>query len=143
MRIGPGIATTGTIPRHLVVGWIDEQSLAVNVMENLKNLYRMGANVGIGSDIGNPWTQFFGRYKDELQHFANAGIPNADILRRATSLNAQIIDMQDEIGSIAKGKRADLIAVKGDPLVDLHALSAVDVIVKGGTFVKADGIALT
>lgn len=31
MRIGPGIATTGTIPRHLVIGWIDEQSLAVNV----------------------------------------------------------------------------------------------------------------
>jgi metal-dependent hydrolase (beta-lactamase superfamily II) len=31
MRIGPGIATTGTVPRQLVVGWIDEQSLAVNV----------------------------------------------------------------------------------------------------------------
>lgn len=31
MRIGLGIATTGTVPRHLVVGWIDEQSLAVNV----------------------------------------------------------------------------------------------------------------
>ncbi len=31
MRVGPGIATTGTVPRHLVIGWIDEQSLAVNV----------------------------------------------------------------------------------------------------------------
>jgi metal-dependent hydrolase (beta-lactamase superfamily II) len=31
MRIGPGIATTGSVPRQLVVGWIDEQSLAVNV----------------------------------------------------------------------------------------------------------------
>jgi len=31
MRIGPGIATTGTVPRQLVIGWIDEQSLAVNV----------------------------------------------------------------------------------------------------------------
>ncbi len=31
MQVGPGVATTGTVPRHLVVGWIDEQSLAVNV----------------------------------------------------------------------------------------------------------------
>ncbi len=115
----------------------------VNVVANLKNLHRMGANVGIGTDLGNPWTQFFGRYKDDLQHFAAAGIPNADILRRATSLNAEIIDMQDEIGSITKGRRADLIAVTGDPLADLNALEAIDVIVKGGIFVKADGIALT
>ncbi len=119
------------------------KDMFVNVVENLKKLHRMGADVGIGSDIGNPGTQFFGRYKDELQHFAAAGIPNADILRRATSLNARIIDMQDEIGSIAKGKRADLIAVRGDPLADLNALDTVDVVVKGGAIVKANGIVLT
>jgi imidazolonepropionase-like amidohydrolase len=74
-----------------------------NAVANLKKLHRMGADVGIGTDIGNPSTQFFGRYTDEFRHFAAAGIPNADILRRATSLNARIIDMQDRIGSIEKG----------------------------------------
>jgi imidazolonepropionase-like amidohydrolase len=118
------------------------KDMFANVMENLKKLHRMGADVGIGTDIGNPSTQFFGRYSDELKHFAAAGIPNSDIFRRATSLNARIIDMQDQIGSLAKGKDADLIAVTGDPLVDLEALDRVDMVMKGGVFVKMEGVEL-
>ena len=113
-----------------------------NVVANVKKLHRMGADVGIGTDIGNPSTQFFGRYTDEFKHFAALGIPNADILRRATSLNARIIDMQDQIGSIEKGKHADLIAVRGDPLADLEAMDRVDVVMKGGVFVKTEGLEL-
>jgi imidazolonepropionase-like amidohydrolase len=113
-----------------------------NVVANLKKLHRMGADVGIGTDIGNPSTQFFGRYTDEFRHFAAAGIPNHDILRRATSLNARIIDMQDRIGSIEKGRDADLIAVRGDPLVDLQAMDRVDVVMKGGVLVKTEGVEL-
>ena len=111
-------------------------NMFANVVANVKKLHRMGADVGIGTDIGNPSTQFFGRYTDELRHFAAAGIPNSDILRRATSLNARIIDMQDQIGSLEKGKDADLIAVRGDPLAGLQALDRVDVVMKGGIFVK-------
>ncbi len=114
----------------------------VNVAANVKKLHRMGADVGIGTDIGNPSTQFFGRYTDEFKHFAALGIPNADILHRATSLNARIIDMQDRIGSIEKGKDADLIAVQGDPLVDLEAMDRVDLVMKGGVFVKSEGVEL-
>jgi imidazolonepropionase-like amidohydrolase len=113
-----------------------------NVQANVKKLVAMGADVGIGTDIGNPSTQLFGRYPDELRHFAALGIPNADILRRATSLNARIIDMQERIGSIEKGREADLIAVRGDPLADLRALDRVDVVMKGGIFVKSEGVEL-
>ena len=74
--------------------------------------------------------------------FAAVGIPNADILRRATSLNARIIDMQDRIGSIEKGRDADLIAVRGDPLADLQAVDRVDMVMKGGVLVKSEGVAL-
>jgi imidazolonepropionase-like amidohydrolase len=113
-----------------------------NVVANLKKLHEMGAMVGIGTDMGNPFTQFFGRYADELNHFAAAGIPNFDILRRATLLNARIIDMEDRIGSLEKGKDADIIAVRGDPLKDLQAMSRVDMVMKGGVFVKTQGIDL-
>jgi len=119
-----------------------EADMFANVVANVKKLHRMGADVGIGTDIGNPSTQFFGRYTDELKHFAAIGIPNADILRRATSLNARIIDMQDSIGSIEKGKDADLIAVRGDPLLDLEAMDRVDLVMKGGVLVKTEGLAL-
>ena len=118
------------------------KDMFANVVANVKKLHRMGADVGIGTDIGNPSTQFFGRYTDELRHFAAAGIPNADILRRATSLNARIIDMQDRIGSIEKGRDADLIAVRGDPLADLEAMDRVDLVMKGGVLVKTEGLEL-
>jgi len=111
-----------------------------NVMANLKKLHDMGATVGIGTDIGGTFSGFFGRYVDELKHFAAAGISNFDTLRRATSVNARIIDMQDTIGSLEKGKDADIIAVRGDPLEDLRALDQVDMVMKGGVFVKAQGI---
>jgi hypothetical protein len=47
-----------------------------NVMSNLKKLHRMGATIGAGSDIGGAASGFFGRFTDELKHYANAGISN-------------------------------------------------------------------
>ena len=47
-----------------------------------------------------------------------------------------------EIGSLEKGKDADIIAVRGDPLKDLQAMSRVDMVMKGGVFVKTQGIDL-
>jgi imidazolonepropionase-like amidohydrolase len=50
--------------------------------------------------------------------------------------------MQDRIGSIEKAKDADLIAVRGDPLADLTAMNRVDLVMKGGVFVKSEGLEL-
>jgi imidazolonepropionase-like amidohydrolase len=112
------------------------------VMANLKKLYQRGAVIGAGTDIGGTATGFFGRYTDELRHYASAGIPLAGIIKMATSINADIIDMSNEIGSIEKGKLADMIAVEGNPLVDLNALDRVKMVMKGGLFVRSDGIDL-
>ncbi|HEY3740498.1 MAG TPA: amidohydrolase family protein [Bryobacteraceae bacterium] len=50
----------------------------------------------------------------------------------ATSLNAEIMGWQDRVGSLVKGKFADLIAVPGDPLKDITALERVGFVMKGG-----------
>ena len=100
----------------------------------------MGATVGIGTDLGGTPIAFFGRYTDELKHFVSAGISNFDTLRMATSINAKIINMQDKIGSIEKGKLADIIAVQGNPLEDMRAIDNVDMVMKGGGIIKANGI---
>jgi imidazolonepropionase-like amidohydrolase len=107
-----------------------------NMRTNLQNLYRMGATVGIGTDIGGAYACFFGRYTDELKHFAAAGIPSFDILCQATSINARIIDRQADIGSLERGKLADMIAVRGNPLQHLGSLDTVDLVMKGGVIVK-------
>ena len=59
-----------------------------------------------------------------------------DAIVAATSLNAAALGMQNQIGSLAAGMEADLIAVDGDPLTDITALRRVMVVMKGGKLYK-------
>jgi imidazolonepropionase-like amidohydrolase len=56
----------------------------------------------------------------------------------ATTVNAQIIHMQDSLGTIEKGKFADIIAVSGDPLQDITEMQRVKFVMKGGVVVRND-----
>ena len=110
-----------------------------NVVENIKKLNGMGAKIGSGTDWGTFW-ELFGRYSDELKNITSAGISNFDTLRMATVVNADIIDMPEKIGTIEKGKYADIIAVEGNPLKNIEVMDSVTMVMKGGVFVKAKGI---
>jgi imidazolonepropionase-like amidohydrolase len=59
-------------------------------------------------------------------------------LRMATTVNAEIIRMSDKLGSIDKGKFADIIAVSGDPLQDISQMQHVKFVMKGGAVIKND-----
>jgi imidazolonepropionase-like amidohydrolase len=111
-----------------------------NMVRNLERLHRMGATIGAGTDFGGSPIAIFGRYTDEIRRYVNAGISNFDALRMATSINANILGMDDKIGSIKKGAYGDLIAVDGNPLADIRALDAISMIMKGGLFLKAEGL---
>jgi imidazolonepropionase-like amidohydrolase len=121
--------------RSLIVDPLYFKAMFPNVIKNLKKLKSMGARVGIGTDNGT-FRGLFGRYNDELRHMTSAGISNFDTLRMATAVNAGIIDMQDQIGTIEKGKCADIIAVEGNPLEDISFIDNVPIVMKGGAFLK-------
>jgi len=74
-------------------------------------------------------------YRAILNKGNEAGIPPVEVLKMATSQNARILDMQDRIGTIEKGKFADLIAIKGNPLNDLDAMDNVYMVMKGGNVI--------
>ena len=59
-------------------------------------------------------------------------------LRTATTVNAEIIHMQDSVGSIEKNKFADLIAVSGNPLNDITEMQRVKFVMKGGVVERDD-----
>jgi imidazolonepropionase-like amidohydrolase len=59
-------------------------------------------------------------------------------LRMATTVNAGIIHKEDTIGTLEKGKFADLIAVSGDPLQDITEMQRVKFVMKGGVVVRND-----
>jgi imidazolonepropionase-like amidohydrolase len=64
------------------------------------------------------------------------GLTPVRAIQAATSINAEALGWQDQIGSIDKGKYADLIAVSGDPLADITELQRVKFVMKGGKIIK-------
>ena len=93
--------------------------------------------MGVGTDSGGSLMSFFGiLYTEELKRMIGAGFSNYEVLKAATSGNAKIIDMDDRIGSIKKGKLADLIAVEGNPLEDIEVIKDVKIVFKGGRLLK-------
>jgi imidazolonepropionase-like amidohydrolase len=73
--------------------------------------------------------------------FVEWGATPVYALRMATTVNAAIIHKQDSLGTIEKGKFADLIAVAGDPLRDITEMQRVMIVMKGGQIIKNDIVA--
>jgi imidazolonepropionase-like amidohydrolase len=67
-----------------------------------------------------------------------AGVSPTRALQSGTIVNAEVLGVQDQVGSIERGKFADLIAVAGDPLVDITELQRVKFVMKGGKIVRND-----
>src|SRR2546428_3279729 len=68
----------------------------------------------------------------ELEAWSQAGIPNAEVLQMATLGTAQYLGVDQQSGSIARGKLADLLLVAGDPTRDISAIRKVRLVMKGG-----------
>jgi imidazolonepropionase-like amidohydrolase len=68
----------------------------------------------------------------------HAGMSPARTIQSGTMVNAEALGWQDNIGSIEKGKYADLIAVSGDPLADITELQRVKFVMKAGKIIKND-----
>jgi imidazolonepropionase-like amidohydrolase len=68
----------------------------------------------------------------ELEEWQRAGIPAKDVLRLATNGSTEHLGLDRELGSIARGKRADLMLVPGDPTQDLSVLRKARLVMKDG-----------
>ena len=66
------------------------------------------------------------------------GLTPARAIQAGTSVNAEVLGWKDQVGSIDKGKFADIIAVPGDPLADITQLKRVGFVMKGGKIVRND-----
>ena len=67
-----------------------------------------------------------------------AGLTPARAIQAGTKTNAEAMGWQDRIGSIEKGKYADLIAVSGNPLADITELQRVRFVMKSGKIIRQD-----
>jgi imidazolonepropionase-like amidohydrolase len=89
------------------------------VLGFVNRLYKAGVPLTVGSDLGNPWVIPGLSVHQEMQLFAEAGIPNHAILKMATLQAAEQLDIADNQGSIAEGKLANLVFLERNPLDDI------------------------
>ena len=73
----------------------------------------------------------------------HGGVTPVRVLQAATMTNAEALSWQDQIGSVEKGKFADLVAVSGDPLADITEIQRVKFVMKGGKIVRNDMVPST
>jgi imidazolonepropionase-like amidohydrolase len=104
-------------------------------MANPGRAWRAGIRLGVGSDSGSRNDAHATAREVEL--FVASGVPVADAIAAATVTNAEILNMQDRLGRIRPGYEADLIAVAGDPLLEVAKLHSVSFVMKGGAIVSA------
>jgi imidazolonepropionase-like amidohydrolase len=123
---------------YLKTYYYDMASLGKNYPVTLKNVEKIkaaGGKVGVGTDMCGTGLCFFGSYWKELLHLTRAGFSNFEALKAATSVNAEIIGLQDHVGSIEPGKYADFTLISGNPLEDIETVGHVEMVVKSGEII--------
>ncbi len=104
--------------------------------ENFRKAVMAGANMGFATDAG---VYPHGWNARQLKTMTDWGMTPMQAIRSATLSGAAIMGWQDRVGRIAPGYFADIIAVNGDPTVDITLLQAVDFVMKDGVVLKSGG----
>lgn len=95
------------------------RSLVALQEERLERAKELGVQICLGTDIGD-WVR--GENARELEYLVDAGLSSLEALRAGTSTAAACLGMQDTIGRLSPGFKADLVAVTGDATTDVSLL---------------------
>lgn len=92
---------------------------------------RKGVKIAMGSDVGGfPWTEI--NQAKELEYYVQYGMTPMQAIQSGTSVAAALLGQEQNIGALAPGLFADIIAVAGDPTRDITELQRVKFVMKGG-----------
>jgi imidazolonepropionase-like amidohydrolase len=99
------------------------------ITETLRRAYRQGVKIAFGTDAG---VFPHGKNALEFHYMLQAGMEPWDILRSATVNAAELLGLENQIGRIAPGFAADLVAVKENPLENIRTLEQVTAVMRAG-----------
>lgn len=122
------------IEAHLPAESIEKERAVGKVQrENFARAVKAGVRVAFGTDAG---VYPHGDNAKQFSYMVKFGLSPARAIRAATADAADLIDRAHDVGRVAPGFFADLIAVEADPLADITALERVGFVMKGGAVVK-------
>ncbi len=103
--------------------------------DNFRAAHRAGVRMVFGSDAGvMPHASAPGQFRTMVEY----GMTPLQAIQAATRNAAQALGREADVGMIAVGRYADIVAVDGDPLADIGELTSVDAVVKGGVRIERD-----
>ena len=125
----------GGIPAYIV-----EKSNAVmkSHLQSIRKAYKAKIPIAMGTDAGTPFNRH-GENPKEMELLVKVGFSPMEAIVAATKTASEVLGLEKLIGTIEKGKLADLIVVKGNPLEDIGLLQGKDkilAIMKEGHFFK-------
>lgn len=97
-----------------------------------------GVTIALGTDTPFPHLIPGFSVHDELSMYVDAGLRPVDALRSATSVNAQVLGLSNQIGRVTPGLAADLVAVQGNPLTRIDDISNIVCTVRSGHCFRAE-----
>ena len=105
--------------------------------QSYRKALKAGVKIVFGTDMGGiPWTEPIAQ---EFPRMVELGMSPMGAIKSATSRAADMLEAQGQIGVLAPGAYADVVAVPGDPLADIKQLGNVQFVMKDGKVYKSDG----
>lgn len=122
-------AKCGELGRH------NGQIVMNGIIECAKVCLKEGIPVGLGTDTGCPFITHYDMWREILYFSHFCGVTPAFAIHTSTLINAQILGLDSEIGSIEVGKNADFIVCEKSPLKDLSRLRTLEMVARDGKII--------
>lgn len=123
------------------MGWTERhfseaQSTWPKVQQFVMMLHEGGILLTAGTDANNPWIVPGNSFHKELALLKECGLTNVEVLKIATLNGAKLLEIDDRIGTIEKGKEADLVLLNSNPLDDIRSSNDINTVLLNGAIIN-------
>ncbi|MCA1617582.1 MAG: amidohydrolase family protein, partial [Acidobacteria bacterium] len=138
------------VPAHIAQSWIkfserykpsnrkNREFWFQRLLEVVKILNQSGVSLLAGTDVGNPFIYAGFSLHDELELFVQAGLTPMHALETATINPAKYLGMEKSLGTIERGKLADLVLLDANPLSDISNTRKINAVVANGKYLSRE-----
>jgi hypothetical protein len=105
-------------------------------LQQISKQQEHGVQLLAGTDLTVPYTYPGSSVHDEIRLFVSAGLTPLQALQTATTHPVEFFGLQNRLGSVTAGKRAEVVLLEGDPLLDLNNLDRIEAVITHGKVLR-------